>query len=157
MITKSRIAAWVFAAMVCLHPLGAMAAHADLFANVKTQADLDALIASTDDAGLKQAMRDDSVAILAAAGQWPHVQAVMHTVEASPGKFEKVNMTPPGLKKAAGGDIAIFDTLTVVDPLYPKCRAARRPEGGPIRRGVLRASWPYHQPRIPEHHSDQVE
>jgi hypothetical protein len=119
MITNTRIAALVLTVTVCLNLQGAMAAHADLFANVKTQADLDALIASTDDAGLKQAMRDDSAAILAAAGQAPHVQAVMHTVEASPGKFEKVNTTPPGLKKAAGGDIAIFDTLKVVDLSIP--------------------------------------
>src|SRR5665213_1798881 len=119
MITNSRIAALIFTVMVCLTPLGAMAANADLFANVKTQADLDALIASTTDAGLKQAMHDNSAAIIAAAGQAPHVLAVIKTIEASPGKFVKINTTPPELKKAAGGDIAIFDTLKSVDLSIP--------------------------------------
>ncbi|HWE04323.1 MAG TPA: hypothetical protein VG326_18100 [Tepidisphaeraceae bacterium] len=119
MITHFRIAASVFALITCFNSHGAVAAHADLFANVKSQADLDAVIASTDDAALKQAARDNSAAILAAAERSPHVQAVMHTVEASPGKVEKVNATPPALKKAVGGDIAIFDTLRVVDLSIP--------------------------------------
>lgn len=93
----------------------ASAANADLLANVKTQADLDAVIKSTADASLKKALQDSSAAILVAAERVPHVQAVVATVKSSPGKFEIVNTTPEGLKKAAGGDIVLFDTLKSVD------------------------------------------
>ena len=91
---------------------------ADL-ANVKTQADLDAVIAATGDATLKQALREHTAAILAAAAQLPHVEAVIRTVESSPGKFEKVNETPDALKNAAGGEVALFDTLKLVDLAIP--------------------------------------
>jgi len=55
-----------------------------------------------------------SRAILAAAEQHPHVEAVIRTIERAPGSFTKINTTPEALKKAAGGDIMIFDTLTLV-------------------------------------------
>ncbi len=89
------------------------------FANLKTQADLDALIGSTKDAGLKKALSENAAAILAAADKHPHVEAVIKTVESSPGKVEKINITPEALKKAADGDIALFDTLTLVDLAIP--------------------------------------
>ncbi len=89
------------------------------FSTLKTQADLDALISSTSDAGLKKAIRDNSAAILTAADAHPHVEAVIKTIESSPGKVEKINTTPEGLKKAAGGDIALFDTLKLVDLSIP--------------------------------------
>ena len=116
---SSCIAVLAFSIIVALQLQPAFAAGADALANVKTQADLDALIASTGDAALKQAMRDNAAAIMAAAAQRPHVEAVIRTVESAPGKVEKINTTPPDLKKAAGGDIALFDTLKSVDLSVP--------------------------------------
>ena len=81
---------------------------------ITSRADLDAVIAATADAPLKQALTDHAAAILAAAGQHPHVEAVIHTIESAPGTFVKINTTPEALKKAAGGDIALFDTLTLI-------------------------------------------
>lgn len=88
-------------------------------ANVKTQRDLEAVIAATTDAGLKQALQNHAAALLAAAERHTHVEAVMRAVEASPGKVEKINTTPENLKKAAGGDVALFDTLKLVDLAMP--------------------------------------
>ena len=82
---------------------------------IKTQADLDAVITSTTDASLKQALTANAAAILAAAAHKPHVDAVIHTIESAPGKIEKVNTTPDDLKKAAGAEIPLFDTLKSVD------------------------------------------
>ncbi len=91
------------------------AADADTLAAVKTQADLDALIASTGNAALKQALTANAAAILTAAGQKAHVEAVVKMVESAPGKVEKINTTPEDLKKALGADVALFDTLKSVD------------------------------------------
>ena len=104
-----------FAFLASSSPAAAPAA----LANVKTQADLEAVVASTSDGALKQALRDNAAAILSAAAQHPHVEAVIRTVESSPGKIEKINTTPEGLKKAAGGEVALFDTLTLVDLAIP--------------------------------------
>jgi 6-phosphogluconolactonase (cycloisomerase 2 family) len=81
---------------------------------IKSRADLDAVIATTADATLKQALGDHAPAILAAAEQHPHVEAVIRTIESAPGSFTKFNTTPEALKKAAGGELSIFDTLTQV-------------------------------------------
>lgn len=81
---------------------------------ITSRADLDALIAATADAALKQALTDHADVILAAAHRLPHVDAVIRTIESAPGSFTKINTTPESLKKAAGGDISIFDTLTLV-------------------------------------------
>lgn len=89
------------------------AAASDL-SKITSRADLDAVIAATTDAKLKQAFQDHAAAILAAAEQHPHVEAVIRTIESAPGTFTRINTTPEALKKAAGGDIAIFDTLTLV-------------------------------------------
>ena len=81
---------------------------------ISSRADLDAVIAATGDAALKQALSDHATTILTAAEQHPHVEAVIRTIESAPGSFTKINTTPEALKKAAGGDIALFDTLTLV-------------------------------------------
>jgi 6-phosphogluconolactonase (cycloisomerase 2 family) len=81
---------------------------------IKSRADLEAVIAATPDATLKQSLSDHAQAILAAAEQHPHVEAVIRTIVSAPGTFTKINNTPEALKKAAGGEIAIFDTLTQV-------------------------------------------
>jgi hypothetical protein len=105
-------------ALTCLllaaAPLVGLGAPPDL-SKITSRADLDAVIAATFDSGLKQALADNAAAILAAAEQHPHVEAVIRTIESAPGTFTKVNTTPEALKKAAGGDIAIFDTLTEVN------------------------------------------
>ena len=104
---------------VCLIPLllaslTALHAAAPDLSKVTSRADLDSVISATTDAALKQALSDHADAILAAAEQHPHVEAVILTIESAPGAFTKVNATPEALKKAAGGDMAIFDTLTQV-------------------------------------------
>ena len=88
-------------------------------ANIKSQRDLDAVIASTTDAGLKQALQNHAAALLAAPELHSHVEAVIRAVQASPGKVEKINTTPESLKKAVGGELAIFDTLKLVDLAIP--------------------------------------
>jgi hypothetical protein len=82
---------------------------------ITSKAELEALIASSEDANLRQALDDHADAILEAVKRYPHVIAVIDTIESSPGTFTKVNTTPEALKKAAGGDIVIFDTLTMVN------------------------------------------
>ena len=99
--------------------LSAFSAGSAEISNVRTKADLDALIASTGDGGLKHAMLDNAAAILSAAEQRPHVEAVIRSVALSPGKVEKINTTPEALKRAASGDIALFDTLKFVDLAIP--------------------------------------
>ena len=98
-----------------LTPLTALHAATPDLSKITSRADLDAVIAATPDSGLKQALADNAAAILVAAEQHPHVEAVIRTIESAPGTFTKVNTTPEALKKAAGGDIAIFDTLTEVN------------------------------------------
>jgi hypothetical protein len=98
-----------------LAPVAALHAATPDLSKITSRADLDDVIAATTDAALKQALSDHSVAILSAAAQHPHVEAVIRTIESAPGTFTKVNTTPEALKKAAGGDIALFDTLTEVN------------------------------------------
>ncbi|MFZ4768465.1 MAG: G protein-coupled receptor LGR4, partial [Roseimicrobium sp.] len=97
-----------------LTSLTALHAAAPDLSKITSRADLDAVIAATTDGTLKQALQDNAAAILAAAEQHPHVEAVIRTIESAPGTFTKINATPEALKKAAGGDIALFDTLTQV-------------------------------------------
>lgn len=98
--------------------LPSFAAAPDL-SKVSTQAELDAAIAATSDAKLKQALQDHAAAILAAAAEHPHVEAVTATVTGAKGKVEKINTTPAALKQAAGGELAVFDTLKLVDLAVP--------------------------------------
>jgi hypothetical protein len=81
---------------------------------VTNRAELDALIASTGNAALKQALSEHACEILDAAKRYRHVEAVIRIIESSPGEYQKVNTTPASLKEAAGGELAVFDTLTVV-------------------------------------------
>lgn len=92
----------------------ALATAAPDLSKITSRADLDAVIAATTDAASKKALTDHAAAILAAAEQHPHVVAVVRAIESAPGTVTKVNTTPEALKKAAGGEIAIFDTLTLV-------------------------------------------
>jgi len=101
-------------AALLLAPLAKLHAAAPDLSKITSRADLDAVIAATSDATLKQALTDNAAAILAAADRHPHVEAVIRTIKSAPGTFTKINTTPEALKKAAGGDIALFDTLTLV-------------------------------------------
>lgn len=94
-------------------------ANAPDLSKVSTQTDLDAAIATTSDAALKQALKDHSAAILAAAAEHAHSQAISTIVAGAKGKVEKINTTPEALKKAAGGELTIFDTLKLVDLAVP--------------------------------------
>ncbi|MEI6234073.1 MAG: G protein-coupled receptor LGR4 [Planctomycetota bacterium] len=99
---------------ILLTSLTALQAAVPDLSKITSKADLDAVIAATTDATLKQALTDHAAAILVAAEQHPHVEAVIRTIESAPGSFTKISTTPEALKKAAGGDIAIFDTLSLV-------------------------------------------
>lgn len=101
-------------AVLLLIPITLLQAAVPDLSKITSKADLDAYIAATNDPSLKQALRDQGAAILAAAAQYPHVKAVIRTIESAPGTFTKANNTPMELKKVAGGEIAIFDTLTLV-------------------------------------------
>lgn len=94
------------------------AAPADL-AKITSKADLESVIASTTDAASRQVLQGNSAAILAAIEQRPHIEAVTRIVEGARGKVEKINVTPEALKKIAGGDMAVFDTLKLVDLAVP--------------------------------------
>jgi hypothetical protein len=102
----------VFLATLLLGSLAALHAAAPDLSKVTSRAELDSVIASTTHAVLKQALSDHAAEILAAAEQQPHVEAVIRTIESAPGAFATINTTPEALKKAAGGDMAIFDTIT---------------------------------------------
>lgn len=104
--------------LACISAASLSAAPLDL-ARVTSKADLDQIIAVTADANLKKALQDNATAILAAAAQRPHIDAIIRAVETSPGKVEKINTTPESLKQAAGGDIVLFDTLRLVDLAMP--------------------------------------
>lgn len=103
-----------FLTTLLLGSLAALHAAAPDLSKVTSRADLDAVISATTSAALKQALSDHAGEILTAAEQYVHVEAVIRTIESAPGAFTKINTTPEALKKAAGGDIAIFDTLTQV-------------------------------------------
>jgi hypothetical protein len=95
------------------------AADSEKLLTVRSQADLDAIIAATTDAALAQALKERAAAVLAAAKEHEHAAAVRRIVESASGKVEKINTTPESLKKAAGGELSVFDTLKLVDLSVP--------------------------------------
>ena len=101
-------------AVLLLTSLTALHAATPVLSQITSKSDLDTVMASTSDSALRQAMQENAAAILAAAERHPHVAAVIRTIESAPGSFTKINTTPEALRKAAGGDIALFDTLTQV-------------------------------------------
>ena len=104
----------VFALLLSLPPFHLLHAAPPDLSQIRSQRDLETLISTTPDTALKQALTDHASAILAAAQQHPHVQAVIRTIESAPGSLTKLNTTPEPLKKAIGGEIPLFDTLTQV-------------------------------------------
>ena len=107
------IMALLLSVMSSIQPV--YATDAESLSAIKTQADLDVLIAATLDTKLKQALGAHAAEILSASTQRSHVEAVIHTLEGAPGKFEKINATPEELKNALGGNASLFDTLKLVD------------------------------------------
>jgi hypothetical protein len=104
-----------FLITLLLASLTALNAATPDLSKLTSRADLDALIAATTDPALKQALTNHAADIVAAAVQHPHVEAGIRTIESAPGTFTKVNTTPEAVKKAVGGDIALFETLTEVN------------------------------------------
>ena len=100
--------------LLALTTVATHAAEVDL-SKVTSRTELDAVIATTTDATMKKALTDNAAAILEAAAQRPHVEAVIRAIETAPGSYEKVNTTPEPLKAATGGEIALFDTLKAVN------------------------------------------
>ena len=115
MKVAQRISVLVLFTLLCASAIAADSAP-DLpdLSKISSRAELDALIASSGDAALKEALSDHADDILAAVRRYPHVKAVIRTIEAAPGEYEKINTTPAALKQAAGGELAVFDTLTMV-------------------------------------------
>jgi len=111
-LTKNPLIAALLSAMLCTS--GIAADRAPDLSKLTSRAELDALIASSGDAPLKKALRDHADAILTAAKRLPHVKAVIRTIESAPGSYEKINTTPASLNQAAGGELPVFDTLSVV-------------------------------------------
>lgn len=103
--------------LIALLVASSKAATPDL-GKLASDADLDAAISSAG-GPLKQALQDNRAAIVDAMQQQAHVEAVTRIVESAHGKVEKVNTTPESLKAAAGGDLAVFDTLKLVDLAVP--------------------------------------
>lgn len=101
-----------FALALGLLPLAAADA---LLAGIKTPADLTAAIAAAKTPAVKQALQTHSTAILAAAAKQPHVAFVTAALDQAPGTYTKTNTTPTALKAALGSEVALFDTLTVVN------------------------------------------
>lgn len=116
-----------------LAPLATLHAARPDLSRIASQADLDAVIAATNDAPLKRSLTDHAADILAAAERHRHVVAVIQTIESAPGAYTRTNTTPEALKKAAGGEMAIFDTLTLVSTSVAngKAHAYRDAKGDP--------------------------
>ena len=95
-----------------------MAAGTDL-SGIASEGQLDAAITSSGNTPVKETLQANRAAILAAIDQHTHVEAVTKTVESARGTVEKINTTPDALRKMAGGDIAVFDTLKGVDLVVP--------------------------------------
>ncbi|HWB00768.1 MAG TPA: hypothetical protein VG713_19885, partial [Pirellulales bacterium] len=109
-------AVWVL--LVVLVP-AVLAADGDKLLGVRSQAELDAAITSMSDPALRRALTEHAAAVLAAATEHTHAAAVARVVEASSGKIERANTTPEAIQRAAGGELAVFDTLKLVDLAVP--------------------------------------
>ena len=92
-----------------------IAADVEKLSNVRSPADLEAVVATIPDAKLRQAILAHSAEVLAAAAEHEHAVEVRRVVESGRGKVETMNTTPESLKKAAGGELSVFDTLKSVD------------------------------------------
>jgi hypothetical protein len=101
--------------LIHLTATAAPAPGAAALSGVKTQADLTAAIAAATAPATKRALQTHSAAILAAAAKKPHVDFVVAALDKAPGTYTKTNTTPAELKAALGGEVALFDTVTVIN------------------------------------------
>ena len=101
----------------CLVVSSLAAAPPDL-TKVTSRSELNAAIAKTT-GPLRQALSAHADAILAAAQQRVHAQAVIEAIKVGQGKTEATNTTPASLKAAAGGELSVFDSLRLVDLAIP--------------------------------------
>lgn len=86
---------------------------------IKSPSDLNVVIDSVEDEKLKEALKATAPAILEATQRAPHVLAVTAVVKEAKGKVEMSNQTPEVLRVALGGELEIFDTITLVDLSVP--------------------------------------
>ncbi len=101
------------AAVTSLH--SADNAAADKLLTVRSKADVDRVAAEVGNPALAAALKEYAALVVTAAAEHEHAIAVQKTVESAGGKVEKVNATPESLKKAAGGEMPVFDSLKLVD------------------------------------------
>ncbi len=101
----------------CLVVSSLAAAPPDL-TKVTSRSELNAAIAKTT-GPLRQALSAHADAILAAAQQRVHAQAVIEAIKVGQGKTEATNTTPESLKQIAGGELTVFDSLRLVDLAIP--------------------------------------
>jgi hypothetical protein len=98
--------------------LSSSAAPAEL-AKIRSKPDLESAIASTTDLASREVLQAHGPEILSAIEQRAHVEAVTRIVDDARGKIEKINTTPEALRKIAGGDLPVFDTLKLIDLAVP--------------------------------------
>lgn len=101
-------------ASVCVCSLAAVSARAGEPADWKTPAEFEALVAGSS-GPLKAALEKHRAEILAAITRRPHVDAVVAALTKAPGKFEKLDTVPEGLKDFAGAGSPTFVSLKSVD------------------------------------------
>jgi hypothetical protein len=89
------------------------------FRGIKSSTDLETLISFEANSEVRSVLRDHAGEILKAATRHSHVEAVIAAVALSPGNVVEINLTPDDLKKATGGEIGIFQSLTLVDLAIP--------------------------------------
>lgn len=92
-------------------PLASVAAEQ---AELITSGQLDALVAGTSGAQ-KAALEKHRPEILVAMARRPHVKFVVAALEKAPGKFEKIDTTPPALEVVFGKAYPLFASLKSVD------------------------------------------
>lgn len=83
-------------------------------ADWKTPADFEAVVAGSSGA-LKAALEKHRAEILAAIARRPHVDAVVAALTKAPGKFEKLDVAPEGLKDFVSAGSPTFMSLKSVD------------------------------------------
>lgn len=111
----SRLVAAALSACLAVHMTGGMVQAADPLANVKTRADLDAVIAATAAPATREALTAHAAEIVAAAERKQNVDELVGILTAASATFEKANATPQDLRVAFGGPSALFDDLKAIN------------------------------------------
>lgn len=101
-------------ASVLVCSLSAAAAEAGAPVDWKTPAEFEAVVGGAAEP-IKAVLEKHRAEILAALARRPHVEAVVAALTKAPGKFEKLDATPEGLKMLLGGGGPTFASLKSVD------------------------------------------